>query len=281
MAYNAKVVQVMIASPSDVSEERQIVRELIDEWNSVHSTQQNVVLMAVGWETHSAPELAGRPQQIINERLLENSDLLIGIFWTRVGSPTGKSISGSVEEIEEHLKKGRPVMLYFSSVPVRLEGVDNDQYASLTAFKAWAKERGLIEEYETKDEFRDKLRRQLPILLRDNDFLRELLRPAAEPSAILLEDGNSSGSPRVGSDALQILKEAAADPDGMVLIHRYIGGSEITAGRKKMNEGNDRRTIARWEAAVGELHGAGYLTDINGKGEMFQITNEGYKMADG
>src|ERR1039458_1446912 len=124
MAYDAKVVEIIIASPSDVADERQIVRDVIAEWNAVYARDRTVVLLPVGWETHSSPELGGRPQQIINDRLLAHADVLVGIFWTRVGSPTGKAISGSIEEIEEHHRQGKPVMLYFSNVPVALNSVD-------------------------------------------------------------------------------------------------------------------------------------------------------------
>ena len=34
MAYDAKAIEVMIASPSDVVNERQAVREIIAEWNA-------------------------------------------------------------------------------------------------------------------------------------------------------------------------------------------------------------------------------------------------------
>ena len=40
MSYDAKVFNVMIASPSDVESERSIVREVIYEWNAVHSERE-------------------------------------------------------------------------------------------------------------------------------------------------------------------------------------------------------------------------------------------------
>lgn len=77
MAYDAKVLPVMIASPSDVEDEREIVRRELAEWNTIYSKTQSAVLLPIGWETHSAPELAGRPQEIINDRLLKDADLLV------------------------------------------------------------------------------------------------------------------------------------------------------------------------------------------------------------
>jgi hypothetical protein len=144
MAYDAKAVEIMIASPSDVAQERQIVREVVAEWNAIHSRARTVVLMPVSWETHSAPELSGRPQQMINDRVLAHADLLVGIFWTRVGTPTGKAISGSIEEIEEHRRHGKPVMLYFSNAPVVPDSIDQSQYEQLKQFKKWAAGEGIV-----------------------------------------------------------------------------------------------------------------------------------------
>ena len=44
--------------------------------------------MPVGWETHSSPDLGAPAQEQINERILEHCDLLIAVFWTRLGTPT-------------------------------------------------------------------------------------------------------------------------------------------------------------------------------------------------
>jgi hypothetical protein len=50
---------------------------------------------------------------VINRQVLADCDLLVAIFWTRIGSPTGSALSGTVEEIEKHLKAEKPAMLYF------------------------------------------------------------------------------------------------------------------------------------------------------------------------
>ncbi|MCA9458221.1 MAG: hypothetical protein KC587_16265, partial [Nitrospira sp.] len=128
MAYKATVVPVMIASPGDVNDERDIVRRVIHDWNDVNAQRSKIMLAAVGWESHSSPELGERPQELINKRILKDCDILVGVFWTRLGTPTGKSLSGTVEEIEEHVAVGKPAMIYFSSKPVELDSVDLDQY---------------------------------------------------------------------------------------------------------------------------------------------------------
>src|SRR6059058_5757055 len=100
MAYQATVIPVMIASPGDVLTERDIACDVINNWNAINSIKTSCVLTPVRWETHSAADLGDRPQQLINDRILKDCDLLIGIFWTRLGTPTGKAKSGTVEEIE-------------------------------------------------------------------------------------------------------------------------------------------------------------------------------------
>lgn len=81
----------MIASPSDVANERQVIRNVIQEWNFTHSEDKNIVLMPVGWESHSTPSMGDRPQAILNKQVLAGCDLLIAVFWTKLGTPTGKS----------------------------------------------------------------------------------------------------------------------------------------------------------------------------------------------
>jgi hypothetical protein len=107
MSYPATVFNVTIASPSDVTEERRIAREAIYNWNAINSESDRLILRPLGWESDTTPEMGEQPQGIINRQMLSRSDLLVAIFWTRVGTPTGKFVSGTVEEIEEHQRAGK------------------------------------------------------------------------------------------------------------------------------------------------------------------------------
>src|ERR1043165_67718 len=118
MSYDAVVYNVMIGSPGDVSAERDIARRIVGEWNNIHSAARSVVLLATGWDTHSSPAMGKSAQTEINEQVLRAADLLVCIFWTRIGTPTSQHASGTVEEIEEHLAAHKPLMLYFSTVPL-------------------------------------------------------------------------------------------------------------------------------------------------------------------
>ncbi len=165
MPFAATVLRVMIASPGDVSAERAVVREVVNDWNSTNGSHRNTMLMAIGWETDVAPEMGDTPQRIIDKRILKETDLLVGMFWTRLGTPTATYASGAVEEIEEHLKAGKPAMLYFSSAPAALDSVDQAQYSALKAFRDSCRTRGLYETYADVDDFRRRFSHDLQIVM--------------------------------------------------------------------------------------------------------------------
>ena len=128
MSYDARVFNVMIASPRDVAPKRLIVREEIYKWNAVHSEKAGMVLLPVGWESHTSPEMGDRAQAIINKQTVDKCDLLVGIFGTRLGTETGEHPSGTVEEIEKHIASEKLAMLYFSNQPVDRDNFEIEQY---------------------------------------------------------------------------------------------------------------------------------------------------------
>jgi hypothetical protein len=166
MAFNARVFRIFIASPSDVQEERDIIARIIREWNDLHSFERKVVLLPLRWETHSAPELNRRPQEIINTEIVDMADMAVGVFWTRIGTPTGGFESGTIEEIERLGNAGKLVMCYFSKAKVELDKVDLEQYKNLKEFKKKTYPNGLIENYSNGVEFRDLFAKQLEIKIR-------------------------------------------------------------------------------------------------------------------
>jgi hypothetical protein len=161
MPQRGLIFRALVASPSDCTHERRLIPEVIAEWNAVHSLSNAAVIEPVLWETHSRPDLGGRPQGIINKQLVANCDLLIGAFWTRLGTPTGEAVSGTAEEIEQFRGAGKPVLLYFSGAPVVPESLDAEQYAALTEYRKSLGDQGLYFKYESLAEFRALLQRHI------------------------------------------------------------------------------------------------------------------------
>jgi hypothetical protein len=167
MPFNSRAYRILIASPSDVEEEREIAVRVIQEWNDLYSYTRGVVLLPLRWETHSAPEYGTRPQEVINRAIVDQCDLLVGIFWTRIGTPTGAAESGTLEEISRVAQAGKPIMLYFSKVGMDPERIDLEQLNKLNAFKSTIYPNALTDSYKSHIDFRDKFARQLELRVRD------------------------------------------------------------------------------------------------------------------
>ena len=279
MSYDARVFNVMIASPSDVASERSIVREVIYDWNAVHSERESIVLLPVGWESHSSPEMGARPQEIINRQTLDKCDLLVGIFGTRIGTDTGEYSSGTVEEIEGHIALGKPAMLYFSKQLGDSAAFDGDQYAKLEELRKDYERRGLYEIYDSDADFKDKFYRQLEIKVNGHrifQFQREEIN-----SGLGLEESESN-IPQLSDEAKILLKEASQDSRGYI-VNEIRDENAIRSGDNRFSDTNivpdqNPRVLARWRAALKELKEADLLEDMNGR--YFQITDHGYTVAD-
>ncbi|MCB5207802.1 DUF4062 domain-containing protein [Methylovorus mays] len=275
MSYCANVFNVMIASPGDVASERSIIRDVVYEWNAVHSSQRKTVLLPIGWESHSSPEMGAAPQSIINNQILEKCDLLVGVFWTRIGTATDDFASGTVEEIEKHVESGKPAMLYFSSQPVAMDTVDLEQVARLRAFKESCRKRGLYESYDSHSDFKEKFYRHLQLKLNQHPLFK-----VAEDEMISEVTESKTPLPNLSGEARVLLKEARQDPHGTILHVRYIGGTDIQTNGKNVIPSNERREIAKWEQALEELTVQGLVVARGHKGEVFELSNFGYQIAD-
>lgn len=152
---------MLIASPSDVHAERDRIEQTIHRWNADHGEATSTILLPVRWEANATAETGNRPQAIINKQLVDGSDIIVGVFWTRLGTPTGEAESGTAEEIQRSLTAGKHVSLYFSDLPVAPSLVNDDQMAALRAFKARQEQAGLVQNFSTADE----LERQVASML--------------------------------------------------------------------------------------------------------------------
>jgi hypothetical protein len=134
MPYPATVIEILIASPGDVTQERKIARDVILGWNQVHARKEGLILLPRMWEIDATPQMGSDPQDIINKQLTENSDLIIAVFWTKLGTRTPHAISGTVEEISKHVDSGKPALIYFSKRPPGYD-MPYDQRPALESFK--------------------------------------------------------------------------------------------------------------------------------------------------
>ncbi|HEY4046831.1 MAG TPA: hypothetical protein VGM27_08195 [Acidobacteriaceae bacterium] len=153
MPQSVTLYRMLVASPGDCSEERKLIPRVLDDWNAANSTQLNVVLQPVLWEAHAHPELGDRPQAILNRQLVSRCDFVVGVFWTRLGTPTGVAESGTAEELEQFRSAGKPVLVYFSELPIPPSLLDIDQYRRLLNYQKQVEATGLAFRYAGLHDF--------------------------------------------------------------------------------------------------------------------------------
>jgi len=164
--HSANVLNILIASPSDVNEEREIVTQSIAQWNATHFSATGTMLNPLRWESHSYPSSGDRPQAILNKQIVESGDILIGIFGYRLGTPTGAAQSGTIEEIEEFRKAGKYVALYFSTADVPRD-TDWDQFDALEKYKKERQKDTLYFDFKDGQALREHLTNHLPKIVEE------------------------------------------------------------------------------------------------------------------
>jgi hypothetical protein len=269
MGFQANVLKIMIASPGDVAVERSIVTDELYRWNDANAVSRGLMLHPVKWETHSSPQMGAHPQTILNERLLRDADIVVGVFGTRVGTATPDYISGSVEEIKRHVAAGKLAMLYFSHVPVDPSSIDQTQWAALQQFKEECKAGGLYSEYATHEEFRAGFGQHLAIELNKPQYLW-LIRP---------DEHVAPRDPELGDNEKSLLIAAASDQNGYVMTGSAMGGGGffVQANNTNFVDGSPR-SEASWKHVLKRLAAAGYLEETS-QG-LYNVTDEGFARAD-
>ena len=151
----------MISCPSDVKTEIEIINKVVDNINDSIGMSMDIFVKTLHWSRNVMPEAGDLPQSIINKQILDKSDAIIAIFGNKIGSPTQHYESGTVEEIEKMIKKGKQVFVFFSDKPIRRSERDEKAEKKVEAFKKKYKNRGVYVEYSSDEEFSEIITRNL------------------------------------------------------------------------------------------------------------------------
>jgi len=168
MPENIQLFRVLLAAPSDVTVEHELVADAINDWNVQHGDNARARVELMSWRTHAHPEAGRRPQALINRQFADRADVVIAIFWRRLGSPTGKAASGTVEEIERAQRRGKKVMVYFSQRPGTGEiSPDTRELARMERFRRTLGRNALYGTYSNIREFEAAVRKDLALVMRE------------------------------------------------------------------------------------------------------------------
>lgn len=218
MSFSAEVLTVLVASPGDVSGLRDVVEHEIHRWNSNDRARRAaLVMLPIRWETDAVPLMGGDGQQVINGQLVDEADIVIAVFHTRLGTATPRSLSGTDEEIERARTRGIPVHVYVDNSPVP-RNHDAGQLQALRAYEERLESGGLVGHFVSEQELVDQVRRAL-----DRDAATRT-PPAAAPVAA----GATGGDTFLPADLrlLDVLDDLLPeDSPALVWLRRWADGT--------------------------------------------------------
>ena len=122
MPSTRKILRAFLASPGDLQEERQAIRDVVAEFNDSWADELGYQVELLGWEETVAGY--GRPQHLINQEV-DRCDLFIGMIWKRWGTPPSRDsefTSGFHEEFERSMVRREwsdspEISLFFKTIP--------------------------------------------------------------------------------------------------------------------------------------------------------------------
>ena len=149
MPRHALAISVFLASPSDVDQERSVVASAIQNWNDIHSRNRRVFFELIRFERSISAGMGADGQDVINMQVNDDYDLLIALFWHRLGSPTGRNVSGTVEEYKRALERYNngekiDIAFFFKDYPVDLRRADVSQVLAVQEFEKEVQSNGAL-----------------------------------------------------------------------------------------------------------------------------------------
>lgn len=185
------VLQVFVASPSDVKEEREILESVISELNRTWIQNLGLRLELNRWETHVYPSFGSDPQDVVNSQIADDCDIFIGILWGRIGTPTPRSISGTIEEFERAYSRFKKdsqcvdLMVYFKDAPISPSKIDSEQLSKVQEFRKSISDKSIYCAFESAAIFESTVRAHLSLAVqRWKEKLLARQFPLTEPSTI-------------------------------------------------------------------------------------------------
>ena len=167
-----KQINLFVISPNDVKEERQIAKEVCEEFNNL--VGRKIEVTAILWEYHPMSYHKNAQENIDN--VLDKCDIFVVILWRRLGSvvegfkgaiTNNENVTGTQYEIEKILSLEKEhVYFYFKSkekyfLEDELEEALHQKQLLNTFLKEIKLTKGSTkhgyQEFEERDDFREKL----------------------------------------------------------------------------------------------------------------------------
>lgn len=167
---NVKQIKIFVSCPGDVTDELNSIKLIIEDINKTIGKQQAYVLELLNWKTDTYTQIGSDVQEVINNQIDKEYDILVGVIWLRLGTPTKRDKSGTVEEINRALVNlQKEQLIYFKTEPpTDITKINPDELNKINQFKQDLLDKGVLyHEFSSTSKFESLFRIQLTNLIFD------------------------------------------------------------------------------------------------------------------
>ena len=168
-----KTYTCFISSAGDCCEERQIVKQALNDISDKYSGLTGVTIKPFTWEEDVLNEFGADGQTLIdNAADKADYDIFLGIMRYRFGTPTHSSGSGTEHEFKKALekKKEKPnskVTFFFYCGNINPNDFDQGQFSKVKEFKSSIQSKGLYADYNSIANFEKTIKSKLELLYKE------------------------------------------------------------------------------------------------------------------
>lgn len=151
---NTRLIKLFVSCPSDIINELDSIRLIVEEINKTSGKQNKFILEVIHWTKDTYTGIGTDAQEVINKQI--SYDILVSIFWQKIGTPTLRGESGTAEEIDIAIDNPNVrLLVYFNIAPPEdLNSIDLEQLIKLREYKQKLSGRGLLyKEFQNIKEF--------------------------------------------------------------------------------------------------------------------------------
>lgn len=184
-----RLEKVFLTSPSDVSAYRKSAKKVINKINKGVLKFNSREFRLLSSESVT-PDYGETGQSIISKQIGNDYSLHIIIFWTKIGSHTGGSISGTVKEFKDAVDrfektKTPRIMIFRCLSKISPKSIDPDQLKEVNSFFQSVEKKSYYKEVTGTKDFESKFTHALENYIQDLEkHDNELLEDNAETTNI-------------------------------------------------------------------------------------------------
>ncbi|NEG55073.1 hypothetical protein [Bifidobacterium platyrrhinorum] len=138
MKQGVRVITVAIVGPSDTEDAKRLIERAVSMWTRVNR-RLDIRFETQRWPRDTTPVLrdGSDGQEVTNEQIIDNADIVIAVFASRLGTPTPRNgFSGTAEEIDYAFRRlDKACHVYFRDGGPDADA-DDGEYRRLKAYQA-------------------------------------------------------------------------------------------------------------------------------------------------